>query len=112
MQTISTPPAVLAGELSHRISSCHTEWDKLPGKGRIKYCPECDLQIYDFAGMNLEEIRALIYQREGTTTYRLYRRADGRFLTADCKNRLPSNLKTPLISAACLAVIALGFSML
>ena len=49
----------------------------------MRHCTLCDLNVYNFAELTREEIRALLTS-EGRVCGRLYRRADGTLLTRDC----------------------------
>jgi Carboxypeptidase regulatory-like domain len=54
------------------------------GDERVRYCPECKLNVYNFSAMPEHEIRRLVAKREGRLCARWYRKTDGTVLTADC----------------------------
>jgi len=56
----------------------------MSGDDRVRHCAACDKQVYNFAAMTGAEAEALIRKHEGRLCGRLYRRADGTVLTADC----------------------------
>lgn len=65
-------------------TACVAVWDGTDSKDRCRYCPTCKLQVYDFSGLELPEAEELILKREDRKNATLYKRADGKFLTADC----------------------------
>jgi Carboxypeptidase regulatory-like domain len=68
-----------------RIASpCSANWDRMIGDERVRYCPECKLNVYNFSAMPEHEIRRLVAKREGRLCARWYRKTDGTVLTADC----------------------------
>lgn len=56
----------------------------MPGDDRIRSCPACSRAVYNIAAMTSDEVAALIAGREGRLCARLFRRADGTIVTADC----------------------------
>ncbi len=65
-------------------TACAAVWDGTDSKDRCRYCPTCKLQVYDFSGLELPEAEELILKREDRKNATLFKRADGKFLTADC----------------------------
>lgn len=63
---------------------CGSKWEAMSGSGRIKFCQQCELQVYDFAKTELPEAREVIFQQEGKENFVLYKRKDGTFLTRNC----------------------------
>src|SRR3954468_4131949 len=63
---------------------CRENWDEMPGDDRVRSCPACSRSVYNIAAMTSEEAAALIAGREGRLCARLFRRADGTVVTADC----------------------------
>lgn len=70
---------------------CSSIWDKLQGTDRVRFCNKCSLQVYDFSKVELPEAEEIIFQKEGKRQFVLFKRPDGKFLTANCpvavKNR-------------------------
>ena len=60
----------------------------MAGDERVRHCTLCSLNVYNFAEMTRDEIRALLVRKEGRVCARLYRRADGTLLTKDCPRGL------------------------
>lgn len=54
------------------------------GDNRVRFCPQCKLNVYNFSAMAEIEIQRLIARRDGRLCARWYRRADGTILTSDC----------------------------
>ena len=54
------------------------------GDNRVRFCPQCKLNVYNFSAMPETEIKRLIARRDGRLCARWYRRADGTVLTSDC----------------------------
>jgi len=72
---------------SVRIASpCSADWNQMVGDDRVRFCGSCQKNVYDLSKMTREEGEALIRDHEvaGDLCARLYRRADGTLLTADC----------------------------
>jgi hypothetical protein len=65
-------------------SPCPANWENMTGDDRVRFCQECQLQVYNISEMTRGQAEALIAQAEGRICARLYRRADGTILTKDC----------------------------
>jgi hypothetical protein len=63
---------------------CRANWDDMTGDDRVRECALCARSVYNIAAMTSEEATALIAGREGRLCARLFRRADGTIVTADC----------------------------
>jgi hypothetical protein len=71
--------------LKLRIASpCSVAWDSMVGDAQVRFCGSCQKHVYNLSAMTLDEARALIAEREGRLCARVYQRADGTVLTADC----------------------------
>ena len=69
-----------------RIASpCHARWEDMTGDDRARFCGQCSKHVYNFASMTRAEVESLIREKEGRICGRIYRRRDGRVLTADCE---------------------------
>jgi hypothetical protein len=76
-----------------RIASpCPARWEDMAGDDRSRHCGECDRRVYDLSAMTAEQALTLIRENEGGLCVRLYRRWDGRVLTADCPEGLRDKL--------------------
>lgn len=68
-----------------RIASpCRADWAKMSGDERARFCAECQLHVYNIAGMTRREAEELIGRTEGRICARFFKRADGTVLTKDC----------------------------
>ena len=82
-----TEQADLLGRV--RIASpCNASWEGMEGDGRVRFCRECNLNVYDLSELTRDEAEALVAATEGRLCARLYRRADGTVLTKDCPKGL------------------------
>jgi hypothetical protein len=54
------------------------------GRRSIAFLPSCSKFVYDFSALTTAEVEALVRAKEGQLCARIYRRRDGRMLTADC----------------------------
>ncbi|HEU4951382.1 MAG TPA: hypothetical protein VFT46_05490 [Holophagaceae bacterium] len=91
-----------------RIASpCPAAWAEMLGDDRARFCAACEKHVYDFSKMTAAEGLALIREKEGQVCARLWRRADGTVITADCAvgRRLSArrSVAGPLAAAALLA---------
>ena len=76
------------GPLDHvKVAApCSAEWDQMfsfEGE-RIRFCSQCNLNVYNLSGMKRREAESLITRTEGRLCVRFYRRADGSILTENC----------------------------
>lgn len=103
-QDLAAIDALLASEVPQESSSprsllddvriaspCAASWDDMIGDDRMRFCQQCTKNVYNLSAMSREAAEALLragQEREaargGGMCVRLYRRADGTVLTADC----------------------------
>src|SRR4051794_36429234 len=77
-----------------RIASpCTARWDGMVGDDRARHCGSCDKMVYDLSRMTADQAATLIRSKEGSLCVRLFRRPDGRVLTADCPEGLRARLQ-------------------
>lgn len=65
-------------------SPCKADWDQMIGSGRMRFCGQCNLNVYNLSGMTRDEAESLIARHEGRLCIRFYRRHDGSIITQDC----------------------------
>ena len=65
-------------------SPCPISWEQMTGDNRVRFCSECQLNVYNFAELTQTEAGELLRTSEGRVCGRLYRRADGTLITKDC----------------------------
>ncbi|HET6647853.1 MAG TPA: hypothetical protein VFH01_11050, partial [Pyrinomonadaceae bacterium] len=65
-------------------SPCKADWAQMIGTDRVRFCGQCNLNVYNLSSMTKTEAESLIAGTEGRLCVRFYRRADGSILTQDC----------------------------
>jgi hypothetical protein len=63
---------------------CTADWEQMIGSERMRFCGECNLNVYNLSGMTRLEAESLIARNEGRLCVRFYRRFDGSIITNDC----------------------------
>ena len=63
---------------------CSTGWDSMVGTERVRFCGQCNLNVYNLSAMTKAEAEHLIAQTEGRLCVRYYQRTDGTILTKNC----------------------------
>src|SRR5215470_9445007 len=63
---------------------CKAEWRWMYGNDRVRFCGQCNLNVYNLSAMTREEAEDLIRRTEGRLCVRFYRRSDGTILTGNC----------------------------
>ena len=72
-------------KLHLRIASpCKAPWENMDGDDRVRFCRECNRNVYNLTAMTRREARRVIAEREGRLCVRFYQRRDGTVLTSDC----------------------------
>jgi Carboxypeptidase regulatory-like domain len=82
----------------------------MAGDERVRYCPECKLDVYNFSEMSDADIESIVSHRDGCLCARFYQRADGTMLTRNCPVGLRAVVRrvSGFVSAALAAVISVG----
>ena len=94
---------------------CKADWDQMLGSAQMRFCGQCNLNVYNLSGMTRDEAESLIARNEGRLCVRFYRRADGSIITSDCHVGLRAihervSYWTKAIGAAALTFLAtVGF---
>lgn len=65
-------------------SPCQADWNTMQGTEQVRFCQQCQLNVYNLSGMNRTEAETLVQQQEGRLCVRFYQREDGTVLTQDC----------------------------
>ena len=63
---------------------CKAGWGQMIGTDRVRFCGQCNLNVYNLSSMTKTEAESLIVQTEGRLCVRFYRRTDGSILTDNC----------------------------
>lgn len=94
---------------------CSAEWDTMFGNERVRFCDQCQLNVYNLSEMSKAEAERLIGQAEGRLCIRFYRRRDGSIITRNCpvglraiKRRL-SRIATAVASSVLSFIAGIGF---
>ncbi|XXY19401.1 cell division protein ZapB [Sorangium sp. So ce216] len=92
-QELSTVRQRLDGITARRVplldslrvaSPCTASWDEMAGDDRVRFCQRCEKNVYNLSEMPRDEAERLVRAAAGDLCVRLYQRADGTVLTADC----------------------------
>ncbi len=69
-----------------RIASpCKASWDDMVGDDRVRFCGLCAKNVFNVSGMTRDEAYTLLRASQNESVcMRLYKRADGTVITADC----------------------------
>ena len=65
-------------------SPCTASWEQMMGNEQVRFCDQCEKNVYNLSSMSPRQAEALIRQKEGQLCVRLYRRRDGTVLTDNC----------------------------
>ena len=63
---------------------CQADWNQMMGDERVRFCSECNLNVYNLSAMTRSEAETLIARSEGRLCVKFYRRRDGSIITQDC----------------------------
>ena len=67
--------------------ACPVPWDEMRGDDRTRFCGQCEQHVHDVSELTRAEAVQLVTAAGKTACLRLYRRQDGRVMTADCMGR-------------------------
>lgn len=63
---------------------CAADWNQMSGNERVRFCAQCERNVYNLSDMTRREAERLVTGAEGRLCIRFYRRADGTILTNNC----------------------------
>lgn len=63
---------------------CNVGWDNMQGDDKVRFCHQCNLNVYNTSKMTGAELQQLLAADAEMPCLRLYRRADGTVITEDC----------------------------
>lgn len=97
-----------------RIASpCKALWEAMDGDDRVRFCRECNRNVYNLSAMTETEARRVVAEREGHPCIRFYQRRDGTVLTSDCPvGRKRSFLRTGGRAVVVIAGVTAGVTKL
>src|SRR5438309_776684 len=67
--------------------ACPVSWDDMHGDHRTRFCDKCSQNVHDVSELTRAEAMQLVTGGEQTPCLRLFRRSDGRVMTADCATK-------------------------
>jgi hypothetical protein len=68
-----------------RIASpCHERWENMIGDDRTRFCASCQKNVHNVSEMTRAEAETFLESVAGPVCVRMYKRADGTVITADC----------------------------
>jgi len=68
-----------------RIASpCRADWNQMTGDDRVRTCAACAKRVFNLSELTRAEADAVIAKHGGNLCARLYHRADGTVMLADC----------------------------
>jgi hypothetical protein len=86
-------------------SPCDVPWSAMTGDDRMRFCKSCEKHVHNLAAMTEEEVEAFLFANaDHSACVRVYERADGTILTADC----PVGVKRRRRRALVLAMLGPG----
>ncbi|HJQ70695.1 MAG TPA: hypothetical protein VKA70_17100 [Blastocatellia bacterium] len=65
-------------------SPCTADWRFMLGNDLVRFCGQCNKNVYNLSAMKRRDAEDLIRRMEGQLCARYYRRGDGTILTSDC----------------------------
>ncbi len=94
-------------------SPCKASWEAMDGDDRVRFCRECNRNVYNLSVMTETEARRVVAEREGRLCIRFYQRRDGTVLTSDCPvGKKRSFLRAGARTVAAIAGVAAGLTKL
>jgi hypothetical protein len=63
---------------------CNARWQEMIGDEQRRYCTHCERHVYNLSAMTAGQAESLLRDTNGQICKRIFRRADGTVLTADC----------------------------
>ena len=88
---------------------CNVDWDTMYGNERVRFCDQCQLNVYNLSEMTKAEAERLVGSAEGRLCVRYYRRRDGSILTQNCPVGLRALKRRLTRVASALASTVLSF---
>lgn len=66
---------------------CPVGWDTMHGDDRTRFCGQCKQNVHDVSELTRAEAIQLVTAGQKTPCLRIFRRPDGRVMTADCTTK-------------------------
>src|SRR5207302_9939570 len=96
------------------VAPCPADWDNMIGGDRVRFCRQCQLNVYNLSAMSRYEAESLIARTEGRLCVRFFRRKDGSILTDNCPvglralKRRMSRIKQSIVAAVFGCIAGIG----
>ncbi len=92
------------------VSPCKTDWDRMSGDEKKRFCSECDKFVYDFSQMTRRQVEAIVSIHQGRLCARITRRPDGSLLTLEPPHGdlVAARRASPLANATLAAILGLS----
>jgi len=92
------------------VSPCSTDWDRMSGDEKKRFCSECDKFVYDFSRMTRKQVEAIVSIHRGQMCARITRRPDGSLLTLETPPAHPivARRASPVVNATLVAILGLN----
>jgi len=92
------------------VSPCSTDWDRMSGDEKKRFCAECDKFVYDFSQMTRQQVEAIVSIHQGRMCARITRRPDGSLLTLETPTVHPAVARraSPVVNATLAAILSLS----
>jgi Ankyrin repeats (3 copies) len=65
-------------------SPCNASWEKMEGDDLVRFCAQCQQNVYNVSGMTRREAADLVREAQARLRLRFYRRRDGTLLSDNC----------------------------
>ncbi len=92
------------------VSPCSTDWDRMSGDEKKRFCSECNKFVYDFSQMTRRQVEAMVSIHQGRMCARITRRPDGSLLTLGTPPAHPivARRASPVVNATLAAILGLS----
>ena len=92
------------------VSPCSTDWDRMSGDEKKRFCSECGKFVYDFSQMTRRQVEAIVSIHQGRMCARITRRPDGSLVTLEAPPVHPivARRASPVANATLAAILGLG----
>ena len=92
------------------VSPCSTDWDRMSGDEKKRFCSECNKFVYDFSQMTRRQVEAMVSIHQGRMCARITRRPDGSLLTLETPPAHPivARRASPVVNATLAAILGLS----
>jgi hypothetical protein len=67
---------------------CQVSWDAMKGDSRVRFCTQCNQNVYDVQNLTALEVKDILAKNEGKVCGLLFFRTDGTVITKDCEGGL------------------------